>query len=122
MHNLPTPIWNEIAKTQTLRHARWRKLFAAEGMDFLTLVDELEKEIDAKAKDSRVTRGYCLVAPLLQENVAISRYVEAKRAPSLRGSLPELTTISEAVDLATQEFQLTPGQRQTLRSLLESAY
>lgn len=122
MHQVPTPIWNEIAATQKLRHPEMAELFKAEGVAFLGKVDAMEKRIDLQAKDSRVTRAYTLVAPLLFETAAISRFVETQKAPSLRAGLPELTTISEAVDLATQEFQLKAGQQASLRALLRAGY
>ena len=120
MHQVPTPAWNQIAATQTLRHPEMASLFKAEGIEFLEKVDAMEKQVDLQSKDSRVTRAFVLVAPLLFETAAISRFVEMQQTPSLRAGLPELTTISEAVDLATQEFSLTPGQRAKLRGMLKS--
>lgn len=118
MHQVPTSVWNEIAATQHLTHPVWRRLLPLEGMRFLEALDELEKRVDEVARDARVTRAYCLTAPLLQETRAISRFVEASGAPSLRGALPELTTIHEAVDLATREYSLTRLQRRSLASML----
>lgn len=121
MYQVPTPIWNEIAATQPLLHQPWKRLFALKSEEQLQALAVLEKEIDAKAGDARVTRGYLLTAPLLLENRAISRFVETQQAPSLRAGLPELTTISEAVDLATEEFSLMPSQQSKLRQLLTEA-
>lgn len=121
MYQVPTPIWNAIAAAQPLQHQPWKRLFALKTEEQLSALNELESEIDAKAKDVRVTRAYLLTAPLLMENKAISRFVETQRAHSLRAGLPELTTIHEAVDLATAEYNLMPSQQQKLRSLLTEA-
>jgi hypothetical protein len=122
MYQVPTPIWNEIAASQPIKHRPWKAIFPLKAEPMMERLNALETRIDAKAKDARVTRGYLLTAPLLMENVAISRFVEAQQAQNLRAALPELTTISEAVDLATKEFSLMPSQQMKLRQLLQQAY
>lgn len=107
---------------QTLRHPEMAKLFAAKGGDFLSQVDAMERKIDRQANDPRVTRAYMLVAPLLFETVAISQFVDQQPTPSLRAGLPELTTISEAVDLAMQEFRLSQPQQASLTGLLKDGF
>jgi hypothetical protein len=80
---------------------------------------KLESDLEVKGADAAVCRGYVLVAPLLRENVAISRFLEAQQSPDLRSCLPELTSINEAVALATQEYRLKPSQQTQLADLLK---
>lgn len=122
MYQVPTPVWNAIAATQPLKHQPWTTLFSLAPDAQLQALADLENQLSAQGADSRTIRGYVLVAPLLQENVAISKYLQATGSLGMRGALPELTTIREAVDLATAEFSLTPSQEEQLHQLLIEAY
>jgi hypothetical protein len=122
MYQTPTSIWNEIAQTQALQHPIWRRLFALDQDSLTVEMEKLEKELEEKGADARVIRGYVLTAPLLMENEAISLFVEASGSTSLRSCLPEVTTINEAVALATEEFRLKPSQQTFLAKLLTTAY
>jgi hypothetical protein len=85
----------------------------------------LEKLVDApleaQGADNKTVLAYRLVAPLLQENEAISEYLLLVNSPSLRASLPELTSVNQAVILASQEYRLNPSQQAKLTQLLTSA-
>ena len=120
MYQTPAPIWNEIAATQRLQTPRWAELFQATDLE--TALQPLESELEAAGADARVSRAYLLVAPLLQENEAISRWIERTGRTDLRSSLPEVTTPSEAVMLASEEFRLTPSQQQQLTRLLKEGW
>jgi hypothetical protein len=76
MYQTPTPIWNEIAATQTLFHQPWKRLFALAHEVLVPALEEIEGELEAKGADARTIRAYLLVAPLLAENEAISTYIE----------------------------------------------
>ena len=118
MYQAPQPIWNEIAKTQELRTPLWRSLFAAK--DLPAAIEPLEAQLEQRGADTRVTRAYLLVAPLLAENLAISRYIEQTGRASLRSSMPEIETVNEATILASQEFNLKPSQQAKLQQLLQA--
>lgn len=120
MHQTPAMIWNQIAKTQPVASAYWRSLMEMNQDDLTKALDKLEIELAAKGADATVIRAYVLVAPLLKENVAISRYLEAKQSPDLRLCLPELTSINEAVAMATQEYLLKPSQQERLAQFLKT--
>lgn len=122
MYQTPAPIWNEIAATQTLQHDPWKELFRLKGEKQLQALEQLESQLSTRGADSRVIRSYLLVAPLLLENVAISKWLMENEDGSLRSSMPELTSIPEAVALATQEFRLLPSQAKKLTALLTEAY
>ena len=121
MYQAPTEIWNEIAKTQAVLHQPWKRLFSLPSESLLPELEKLEKSPRLAKHDARVVRAYLLTA-LLMENQAISTYLEAQQSTSLRSSLPELTSISEAVDLGTAEYRLSRPQQQSLRTLLSESY
>lgn len=116
MYQLPTPLWNEIAKTQNLATPLWTALFKA--TDLPPALQPLEADLEAAGADDRTIRAFLLVAPLLHENLAISRFIEQTGRTDLRNSLPELVTASEATTLASSDLRLTPRQEQKLHALL----
>lgn len=83
----------------------------------------LEKLVDKVAEDQGANNStvlaYRLVAPLLQETVAISEYLEETERMDLRAALPEVNSVNEAVILASQEYRLSPSEQTKLRLLLE---
>jgi hypothetical protein len=58
------------------------------------------------------------VKPLLLENQAISRFTQAQ--PMYREALPEVSSIAEALVLASMERPLSQMQQRQLRRLLEA--
>ncbi len=121
MYQVPTAVWNEIAKSQPLSEP-WATLFrmAPEelGAGIESLVDVPAEKAGA---DNRTVLAYRLTAPLLVENEAISNYLLETQNPSLRMSLPELNSVNEAVTLASMEYQLTRSQQAKLQQLLAQA-
>ncbi len=121
MHQVPTDVWNEIARSQPLSEP-WATLFRMSPEE---MPAGIEKMMDAPAEkagaDNRTVLAYRLTAPLLVENEAISAYLEETQQSSLRMSLPELTSVSEALILASTEYRLTQSQQAKLRSLLVQA-
>ena len=121
MHQVPMPVWNEIAKSQPLSQP-WATLFR---MTPEQLPQGLAKLVDAPAEaqgaDNKTVLAYRLVAPLLQESEAISQFLLETQRPNLRASLPEVTSVNQAVILASQEYRLTASQQQKLRQLLTKA-
>ena len=120
MYQTPAMIWNEIAKTKLVTSAYWRDLMEMNQDKLTTALEKLEGELERKGADSAVIRSYLLVAPLLRENVAISQFLQRQQSTELRSCLPELTSINEAVALATQEFLLKPSQQTQLAELLKT--
>lgn len=120
MYQTPAPIWNQIAKTQPVGSAYWKSLMEKDQAQLTDQLGKLEIELERKGADAQVTRAYLLVAPLLRETVAISRFVEAQGSPGLRSCLPEVTSINEAVALATLEYRLKPSQQTQLAKLLKT--
>lgn len=121
MHQVPTVVWNEIAKSQPLSEP-WATLFRMKDEE---LEQGIETMVDAPAEkagaDNRTVLAYRLTAPLLVENAAISAYLEETQQSSLRTSLPELNSVNEAVILASMEYRLTQSQQAKLKNLLAQA-
>ena len=121
MQQVPMSVWNAIAASQPLSQP-WATLFRATPE---TLPAQLEKLVDkplmAKGADNRVLLAYRLTAPLLVENEAISAYLIESDRQELRNSMPELTSVSEAVMLASMEYRLLPSQQAKLQQLLSEA-
>ena len=121
MYQVPMRVWNEIAMGQALSEP-WVTLFRATPETFPALLDKLvDKPLEKMGVDDRVILAYRLVAPLLMETEAISSYLEETQQSMLRASLPELTSVNEAVILASTEYRLTPSQQSKLKQLLKQA-
>lgn len=121
MYQAPAAIWNEIAQSQQLRHRAMQALFLKNPDELEVALGEQDRTLSLQGLDSTTIRAYHLTAPLLLENEAISRYIQQSSQPFLRNSLPELTTVNEAISLATAEYSLTTSQTRKLRQVLEAA-
>ena len=111
-------IWNEIAATQPIRHAKLRELMRLGPDELPAAIDQLAAEQESAGALPRATLAFATVAPLLLENVAISRYIQMKDNDLLRGAMPEVVTMDEALSLATLEYRLNEAEQTNLKSLL----
>ena len=121
LNSIATPIWNEIAKTQKLRTAWGKKAFALNPEEMASLVDQEYLELEKKGLSVEVCKAFLDLKPLLLENVAISRHIQQTDSLHLRSALPEVTTINEAVILASEEQMLSTSQQRQLTKLLQDA-
>ena len=121
MQQVPMAVWNEIAQSQPLSQP-WATLFrlTPEALPQQTL-ELVDKPAQKQGADNKTVLAYRLVAPLLQENEAISQYLLETQRPSLRTSLPEVISVNQAVILASQEYRLNPSQQAKLTQLLTLA-
>jgi hypothetical protein len=119
LSSVATPIWNEIAKTQKLRTEWAKKAFSLDQAAMDELEDEEYKALKAKVGHN-VAAAFSDLMPLLLENVAISRYIQAQGDLSLRQALPEVTTIAEAVILASLDRPLNRMEQTSLANLLKA--
>ena len=118
MQQVPMGVWNEIAKSQPLSQP-WATLFRLEPDQLETQMERLvDGPAQAMGADNRTLLAYRLTAPLLAENEAISAYLLEMDRQELRNSLPELTSVNEAVILASQEYRLNASQQKKLTALL----
>lgn len=121
MYHVPMQVWNQIAKSQPLSQP-WATLFRLTPEEMPAKLEELvDKPAEKAGADNRVVMAYRLVAPLLVENEAISAYLEETQQSMLRMSLPEVTSVNEAVTLASMEYEMTPFQQRKLTQLLQQA-
>ena len=118
LNSIATPIWNEIAETQELKTEWARKAFSLDHEEQVQLVEKEYAEL-LERTSHEVAKAILDMKPLLLENVAISRHIQRTDNYQLRTALPEVTTIDEAVMLATEEDNLTASQQRQLRNLLE---
>ena len=119
--SVAAPIWNEIAKTQTLR-TDWAKMaFALDDQAMSEIENREYQELKPKVGQA-VAAAFSDLKPLLLENQAISRYIQAQDDPTLRQALPEVVSIAEAIAIASMDRPLSPLQQTSLQSLLKAEY
>ena len=117
MQQVPAEIWNEIAASQPLSPF-WREVMETPAEQFDEAIAMVDAQAEKATKDNKVILAYRLTAPLLMETEALSAFIVETGQQSLRQSLPELNSVSEAVMLATQEYKLVPHQQKQLAQLL----
>lgn len=118
MYQAATVVWNTIAASQPISPV-WAPLFRANPTEQATRLSGLTAQLDQRGLSPAAIRGFLLVALLLSENEAISAYLEESGRMDLRAALPEVTSINEAVILATMEYRLTPSDQTQLQQALE---
>lgn len=121
MHQAPTPIWNEIAATQTLKTDWARTMFPKTPEALDEALEAEADELEAAGHSDKAIVAYQEAKPLLLENEAISRYVAENERPELRGSLPEVLNPAEAVQLMAAEHNLGANEKAELQAMLEKA-
>ena len=113
--SVATAVWNQVAETQQLKTAWAKKAFALNSEEMQQAEDKEYKAL-ARAVGHDVAASYQDVKPLLLENEAISRFTRAQ--PMYREALPEVTSIAEALILASMERPLSQTQQKLLKMLL----
>lgn len=116
MHQLPAAMWNRIAQTGHPTTVTFRTLMSMGQDELDAAMGSLSRRLERVESDLVVRLAWMTVAPLLMENVAISRAVEAGVVP--REAVPEATTVNEALLLAIREFNLDRSRMSKLRRLL----
>ena len=121
LNSVATPIWNEIAKAQKLRTEWGKKAFNLDQEGMVNLVNQEYEELQQKGVSTEICKAFLDMKPLLLENVAISLHIQQTDNLHLRQALPEVTTINEAVILASEDQPLTTLQQRQLQKLLQDA-
>ncbi len=121
MTEVPQWIWNQIAEKVPLQTAWARKMFAMNQDQVVSELNSEAAKMKAQEIPDKVIAAYQHVLPLWIERHAISEYVSRANDPRLRTMLPDLTEISEAVDLMTREYRLNGTDAGMLYDLLEKA-
>ena len=116
MLGISPEIWNNLAKEQPLL-TEWGKRvlpLSAERMQEEMAAEA--KELKADGEPPSVILALQTVRPLLLEQEAIFGFIPDH--PELKGFLPEVYTVDEALHLAVREFFLSRAEVSRLRKLL----
>jgi hypothetical protein len=113
MHQVASPIWQAIAPM--MQSERWKALAMLPESERDPKLESLQESLGVPP---RVAAAFVVIAPLLVENRAISRWTA--ESGQLSSALPEVTTVAEAMDLAQAEYRLTAMEHRQLRRLLEA--
>ena len=116
MYQIPATTLNQIAQTVELKHPAMAQLFLMDQGQLTAALEQQAEVLAARGLSNKAILAYQTVMPLLLENEAISRYIT--KTGSSRRTLPEVTTIAEALNLALQEFRMTPPQLRELKQML----
>jgi hypothetical protein len=81
-------------------------------------IAKVDAMAEAVTKDNRVILAHRLMAPLMCEAEAISAYIAETRQDVLRNALPEVTSLAEAISLASVDYRLTKEQQASLKQVL----
>lgn len=119
INSVAAKIWNEIADQGNLKTSWAQKAFRMDEDELIELEDREYEELESRDVDPEVIRAFLDVRHLLTERAAIASYV--KKHPELRGGLPEVNSVNEAVLLMTGDWPLSPSQTSRLKELLNEA-
>lgn len=119
MLNIATAIWNQIAQEQPLLTAWARQVFPLDAAALAAALEQEATVLRATGEPGEVILAFQVVRPLVLEQQALWDFVQAH--PDLRGWLPEMATVEEAVCLARMEYGLDETALARVRALLTNA-
>jgi hypothetical protein len=115
---LAAPVWNQIAREQTLETEAARLAFRL-NPEQLARMDDLWMQAETQAgTPETIARCLPTCLPLLLEAPALGQFVS--QHPTFRSALPEMLDAQEATFLMTADYRLTPDEQATLTSILSS--
>lgn len=117
MHQASARVWNQIAEQQPLATAWAKQMFPLPSDLLDAALEKEESRLARETNDPVVASAYLKVMPLLWERTAISNFLQDN--PSLSPALTPMADTSEAVMIASKDFQLTVSQKKKLRRLLD---
>ena len=119
INSVAAKIWNEIVDLGNLKTSWAQRAFRMDEDELIELEDREYEELEDRDVDPEVIRAFLDVRHLLTERAAIASYV--KKHPELRGALPEVNSVNEAVLLAAGDWPLSQSQTSQLKELLNEA-
>lgn len=119
MVSLPAKVWNEIAELGPIRTEWAKERFPLNDEGIQQAEEQDADQLDSDGVDPMIVQAFLDARPLLLEREAIARYV--LRHPELRGTLPEVNSINEAILLVTGDWPLSQSETERLRTLLDAA-
>ena len=118
MHQIPSSLWNQIAKTQTLINPSFQVLMSMPAKQMHQTLENQAQALSNNQVPDNVINSYQQIAPLLAENQAISQYINQTDNLSLRQALPEVLTAAEAVAIASRDRLLSKSEQMQLLQML----
>jgi hypothetical protein len=118
MFQVPTGIWQEIAKAHPEMTSRWGKAMAGGQEAIDKLLREVEQEQEAQGVPNGVTLAFEVVAPCLVEADRIQAWNRETDQLELRAVLLDVLEPEDAAAIGAMEYRLTPEERELLKSLL----
>ena len=122
MLQVPAQIWNRIAAHGNLKTEAAKNLFLLNQDAMTDQQTEQARLLERDGLPARVIQSYLTMAPLLMENEAISKYIQATENTALRRALPEVLTVAEAVTYSVKDWMLTKPEADQLTTLLQALY
>ena len=106
---MPIAVWNQIAPK--MQNQALAQMFSAKSQE---QADQLIDQWAMKAvgQEPEMQMAFQTVAPLLMENVAISKWTASN--PQWKQALPEVLTVAEAAALAQADYMLSATQTKQL--------
>lgn len=117
MHQVPASVWNAIARHGQPRTDLFRTLMSMGRDEIDGALEAICDRLNQVTDSSSVCLAWCVLAPLLHENEAISRAVFAEGS-DWRQALPEILSVEEALQYADGDYRLDSRGRQQLQALL----
>ena len=115
---LAAPVWNQIAREQTLETEAARLAFRLNAEQLARLDDHwMQLETQAGTPET-VARCLPTCLPLLLEAQALGQFVS--QHPTYRSALPEMLDAEEATFLMMEDYRLTSQEAATLEKALSS--
>ena len=116
MQQIAQPVWNRIARSQSLR-TKWAKvMFNLDQDECLRVLESVGSLLESQGHPAKVILAYLTVLPLLVENRAIQEFVRLN--PQFRAALPEVNSQTEAVILMSLDLMLSRKEANQLLTLL----
>ena len=118
MHQAAARYWNEIAQTQHLKTEWAQQMFPLPQKELDAALELEEERLTRQSNDRQVASAYLKIMPMLWENEAISKFLNAN--PSLMNAMTPVQSLHEALMVARKDFRLTNGQMTKLKQMLSA--
>lgn len=118
MFNLPTRMRREIAARPEIADQAIKQMLEMEAEPLQQLLDAMGDKLEKQGFGPTVIVAYQALGPLLRENRAVLAYRAQTGNSETANALPDLASVTEAVDLAVLEWHLDDQEQQQLQELL----
>jgi hypothetical protein len=112
-------IWNQIAQMPEMQYPALKTLFSLTPEELDEYEEDQAMKLEQEGWPNKVILAYQRMAPLLLEWKAIQTFVYKPENFHLRGALPEILSVDEAVLVADKDYWLTGQEAGQLKKLLQ---